>query len=87
MIETILRDEEIISGPCTGNQDGCMQGLRNLVSDSAEYTDQKCEQEASPQHNGGAPEMATALCQMREAAKTTVRVANFGARMGQHKAD
>ena len=86
-IEEILSESTIISGPCEGNQDGCIQGLGNLVSDRADYAERQCAEEASPGHNGGHPEMAASLCQMREMARSTIQVVNFGIRMGQHDPD
>lgn len=83
-IEKVLSDKVLSSGPCKGNQDGCSQGLKELVSESAANTEQKCSQEAGPKHNAGHPEMAKALCHLREAAGSTMRVLDFGENMGQH---
>lgn len=83
-IESILRDERIISGSCLGNDAGCLQGLQNLLSDGASDADFKCVEEAGPKHNAGFPEMAMALCMMRETARNTIRVHSFGAGMGQY---
>lgn len=78
-----LATERIVEGPCKDNEHGCLQGLSDLLSDGAAFQEVQCAKEALPANNAGKPELALSLCQLREDARLTIRVLQFGRRMGR----
>ncbi len=82
-IAQVLTTGRIVEGPCAGNEMGCFQGLAQLMGDGKAYREAQCAEEAKPENAAGRPELAFESCRLRELARQTLRVWEFGQGMGR----
>ena len=83
LVADAIRASMSSDDPCEPSLDACLEQLEQMTSSAADDMNRQCEFESLPENNAGFPEMANTLCQLRETARSTIRMNDLKQRVTQ----